>query len=50
MERVFVFVIWTVAINTLICFKTVPQVLQVFSCVSNFFSKDHKVPLVNSSQ
>ena len=45
MERVPVFAISPVAINTFIGFKAVPQVLQVCSCVGKCRPKGHKGPL-----
>ena len=45
MARVLVFVIEPVVINTLIGFKEVPQVIQVWICICNFWPTGHKVPL-----
>ena len=45
LERVPVFVVAPVAINTFIGFKAVPQVLQVFSFVGKYWAEGHKVPL-----
>ena len=43
--RVLVFVIAPVAIHILIGLKEVPQVIQVWSCMSKFRPKGHKVLL-----
>ena len=50
MERVSVFFIEPVAMNTLIGFKSVPQVLQVWICVGKCCPKGHKWHWVNPSQ
>ena len=45
MERVLVFVVAPVAINTLIGIKVFPQVIQIFTCVGKCRPKGHKGPL-----